>query len=441
MKTDGRRIYTQSQGRQNDLVIELFEGEKLIPYCCKIMENNIIPGLLPVRHQILDGSYILKYNVSGKLRLQDYLMQRKLSYDQGLTLLRNLTDSLLRLEEFFLSAEQCILDPQQIYVGDGLRTYMICLPLEKENEGAEPEELKAFYEKLLSGYFATAECAEYDDMFKWVYRASPFDLTTLQKKFLSIPAEPQQTVEIPAQPAVFSMPPVDTQAVPEAAPKKQESAPAAPAQPARAGVLNIPGGGSFAMPTADTPGQENKKTKKDKRQKPEKEKKKKSFWPFGTHNEEAQLKPAPAVPPAPSAVPADGGAAEWPQQRPEPQNWERGTILVTGEQDGGTVFAGGVGNGCYLTYKGARVEVTTLPFVIGKYNTTKHLDYAIYNNDNISRQHASILMSEGVYVIRDEHSLNGTFVNGRRLMPDQLLPIKEGDEIRLYNEIFVFHLS
>ena len=122
MKTDGRRIYTQAQGVQTDLVIELFEGESLIPYCCKMMENNTIPGLLPVRHQILDGAYILKYNVSGKLRLQDYLMQRKLSYEQGLTLLGNLTDSLLKLDEYFLSAEQCILATQQIYGGDGLRT-------------------------------------------------------------------------------------------------------------------------------------------------------------------------------------------------------------------------------------------------------------------------------------------------------------------------------
>lgn len=426
MKTEGRRIYTQAEGAQTNLVVELFQEEQLIPYCCKMMENNVIPGLLPVRHQILDGVYRMKYNLNGKLRLQDYLMQRQLDHTQGLTLLRNLTDSLLQIGEYFLSPGQCVLDTRYIYVGDGLRTYLICLPLEGAETAETASELQDFYEKLLSGYFATADCTDYDDMFKWIYRAAPFDLLTLREKFLTsaedvqpapAPAIPQ---EAPAQPVLAVEPAPAVERSPE------------PETPAKASVLNIPGGGSFAVPEAAQP---QKKPKKEKAPKPEK---KKGFWPFGSHGDKqktAQNQPAAPAFAAPERSPS---AADDPAPQ---EQWERGTILVTGGgQDEGTVLARPGGqSGCYLIHNNSRVDVTVLPFMIGQYNTTKHVDYAIYNNGNVSRQHAAILMAGGSYMVQDNHSLNGTFVNGQRLAAGQMVPVRDGDEIRLYNEVFVFH--
>lgn len=438
MKMDGRQIYTQAEGAQTNLVVELFQGEQLISYCCKMMENNVIPGLLPVRHQILDGVYRMKYNLNGKLRLQDYLMQRQLDYTQGLTLLRNLTDTLLQMGEYFLSVGQCILDTRYVYVGDGLRVYLICLPLEGVKTDETAAEVQEFYEKLLSSYFATADCTDYDDMFKWIYRASPFDLSTLREKFLAgfVAEQPVPTRTIPQQTPVCQSEPAAAESVRPVRPvEKQPATDRGPdlETPAKASVMNIPGGGSFAVPE---PAQPHKKSKKEKHPKPEK---KKGFWPFGSHENKQKLagNETPVLAPAFMASEQRSTESGIPASS---EQWERGTILVTGGQDEGTVLARpGRQSGCYLIHNNTRVDVTVMPFIIGQYNTTKHVDYAIYNNSNVSRQHAIILMNGDSYMVQDNHSLNGTFVNGQRLAVDQMVPVQDGDEIRLYNEIFVFH--
>ena len=95
-------ISLQSENDGSCVVAELPEGRNLIDYCCKMLENNAIPGLLPVRHQILNGQVRLRYSLAGKVRLGDYLAMHPLTYANGLLILRNLTNSLLRLNEYFL---------------------------------------------------------------------------------------------------------------------------------------------------------------------------------------------------------------------------------------------------------------------------------------------------------------------------------------------------
>lgn len=51
-------------------------------------------------------------------------------------------------------------------------------------------------------------------------------------------------------------------------------------------------------------------------------------------------------------------------------------------------------------------------------------------NKASSRQHAQIVGRESEYEIRDLNSLNGTYVNGRRLAPGERHPLKGGDQIQ-----------
>lgn len=48
----------------------------------------------------------------------------------------------------------------------------------------------------------------------------------------------------------------------------------------------------------------------------------------------------------------------------------------------------------------------------------------------VSRQHARLLMKDGVCALEDLKSSNGTFINGRRLLPNQPIPVHNGDEIK-----------
>ncbi len=52
--------------------------------------------------------------------------------------------------------------------------------------------------------------------------------------------------------------------------------------------------------------------------------------------------------------------------------------------------------------------------------------------ENVSRRHATVIVDDaGRASIRDEHSTNGTFVNGDRVLPGTAVRLADGDSVRL----------
>jgi pSer/pThr/pTyr-binding forkhead associated (FHA) protein len=52
--------------------------------------------------------------------------------------------------------------------------------------------------------------------------------------------------------------------------------------------------------------------------------------------------------------------------------------------------------------------------------------------ENVSRRHATVTVDDhGHATIRDEHSTNGTFVNGDRVLPGTAVRLADGDTVRL----------
>lgn len=484
-------ISLQSENDGSCVVAELPEGRNLIDYCCKMLENNAIPGLLPVRHQILNGQVRLRYSLAGKVRLGDYLAMHPLTYANGLLILRNLTNSLLRLNEYFLRLDQCVLDVEHIYIGDGLNTYLLCVPVDSREVSVSGISVRRFYEQLIGRYFATMDCADYDEMFKWVHQVVSFDLEEFRKHFLeqSVVAgrtkadsvrEKAATEYVPAQPAMG----VGEETRP-AEPKISEPAEKNPLDKLGAlGKISLmdrlnragqtaeppaPEKGEYAEPQDDLfpipPSQKPEKQEKQEK-KEEKKKKKKGLFGFGERKKQAKAedempipsdkKPAePVIPPVRPVQPAVPPVSV--QSVPPVQNarngeqnshsgneddWEQGTILV--KQDEGTMLASSFTQRAvcaYLVHQGRRINIDTTPFVLGKMNSTHSLNYAIANNNKVSRNHAEILLSGDQYAIKDNQSRNGTFLNGRMLQPLQPVALKDGDEIRLYDEVLVFHLE
>ncbi|NLB94917.1 MAG: FHA domain-containing protein [Armatimonadetes bacterium] len=69
--------------------------------------------------------------------------------------------------------------------------------------------------------------------------------------------------------------------------------------------------------------------------------------------------------------------------------------------------------------------MTDAPAVIGR---SAESDLPLVQDSTVSRRHASVIRQEGGYLIRDEGSSNGTFVNGQRVTEQLLRP---GDEIQV----------
>ena len=80
------------------------------------------------------------------------------------------------------------------------------------------------------------------------------------------------------------------------------------------------------------------------------------------------------------------------------------------------------------------IPITKENFLIGK--SVQMADGVISFNKAFSRIHCRIIYIDGRYFIKDEKSVNGTFVNNRRVPVDGQVPIKTGDIIRLANSDF-----
>lgn len=87
------------------------------------------------------------------------------------------------------------------------------------------------------------------------------------------------------------------------------------------------------------------------------------------------------------------------------------------------------------TPEAVELPVTKPEFVIGK--NAASVDGHIGFNNAISRKHCKIICDNGRYFIVDLGSTNGTYVNEKKLIGEQKIPLKVGDKVRLANSNFI----
>src|SRR5687767_13420431 len=73
--------------------------------------------------------------------------------------------------------------------------------------------------------------------------------------------------------------------------------------------------------------------------------------------------------------------------------------------------------------------------VIGRHPTC----HIVLDNAAVSRHHAQILESHGLYFLEDLRSRNGTFLNGEPL--SSRAELRDGDEIRICDVVMSFQLD
>jgi pSer/pThr/pTyr-binding forkhead associated (FHA) protein len=76
-------------------------------------------------------------------------------------------------------------------------------------------------------------------------------------------------------------------------------------------------------------------------------------------------------------------------------------------------------------------------YVIGRSDESTHytpdIDFARYDSreKGVSRRHAALISYRGAPHVIDLFSVNGTYLNGKRLSPDQPYPLGKFNELRL----------
>jgi pSer/pThr/pTyr-binding forkhead associated (FHA) protein len=85
---------------------------------------------------------------------------------------------------------------------------------------------------------------------------------------------------------------------------------------------------------------------------------------------------------------------------------------------------------------GEKIYIEKDEFKIGK--SKLHADYAIENNNAISRIHVVVLKRNGACFLKDNNSTNGTYIEGRKVQPGEEILLKDEMKVKFGDEEFTF---
>lgn len=458
IETQGLNTYRVYQCGKEDLLDTVAIG---------MMQNNHIQGLLDMQVLRMDDTCTLKFNISSKVPLSNFLAG-VVKKERFLTVMKKVIDIMMQMEEYLLDVEQILLATEDIYVNvSTLETGMLYYPVLAAKKKLS---LNAFFKEILfSTEFDRSENCDYVvSLLNFLNTNKEADVTELRKMLeemlgqgsIKANVEPMQTTETGKVPA-------PAQTTTPAAPV-QASTPAAPVQATVGATPVAPTPQTpVAMPATNmAPVNENVNEKKKPIKTAEKEKK----GLFGKKTPKAAVQPigievpgmAPVQQPSPMQPMAPVQAATPVQQvrptqpvaqmqNPTPaqpsMNFGETTVLQAPAIGETTVLGMDVQPGmakplqAVLERKktGESIVITKDVFKLGK--EQHYADYCILDNSAVSRSHADIVKKGSEYYVVDNNSLNHTFINGIQIAGQSEQPLKEGDILTLANEEFTYKLQ
>lgn len=87
--------------------------------------------------------------------------------------------------------------------------------------------------------------------------------------------------------------------------------------------------------------------------------------------------------------------------------------------------------------RGTRYDITEFPATVGKGSAA---NVRIDGNTAISRVHLLVRYTGQCFAVEDKNSTNGTCINGNRLEPGELVKLKNGDKLKMGNEVFTVEI-
>lgn len=420
-----------------------------------MMNNNRIPGLLPVSSIQVDQERYLRYEVSGLTPLTQ--CYGTLSGERRLLdFVRTLCRCAQECEDYLMDADNLLLEPGSVFLRSSTGEFFApYLPLEEKQASMAAPFLREVLRQLSSAMPADSHVAA---VLSRALLAESISLSELDTQLANLQlagatqADRSQTARpAPASaPAAAPNPPAPASVQP--VPASVQPAPAPAAAPAPAVQPETPAGSTFLRKLLGG-------GKNDRKKEKIQPKKAAKIPEFGFAVPGAENSPAPTAPGQPAAAPVPPAPSVQPQPAPAPAvlpapspapaspvqtgpAQQGHTVVLVDPQEKTTPTAPmpGTTSGevqLYLVRRstGERALIDHTNFHIGR--DADVADFWI-NTPTVymGTDHAYIQIVGGEYFISDNNSRNHTWLNGQKMESSRPYPLHSGDVVRMADETF-----
>lgn len=442
-------------GETTRLVLEIGDREGLDQFAINMMNHNNIAYLAPMELTQYNERNYLRYDITDKDTLKNWL-SKTLNKNEVVQILNSIISAFEETDAYMLSEDGMFLRTEHIYVTEQGHCIFLYLPFEQGDFMGRISFLKVVVEQITPNYeekdaylfnilnaFNRGAIRKVSDL-KEILRKNSADLLSVDKK----PRTPEkeqiseglQTFEKPSVLGKLQIPgkaqaseksqasEVSQMPVKQEVEKPQSSANISFAIPGKNGDLSI------NIPGVKKDGGEKKEGKKKEKKKEDKKKENKISL-FGGKSKEVK-----EIPQTPQSV---VNRQEYAQNKNDDmyESYEQTVLMEEQPADNPdleeTVYLNISENIAQLERKstGEYLEIARNNAIIG---SGIGADCQITGNKAISRTHATISIQNGAFFITDNHSSNGTWVDGSRLIPDRAEELHTEALIKLANEEFIF---
>ncbi len=359
-------------------VYKMLPKDELDTFSLGMVTNNKIPNFLPLSFTAHADERYFKYSITSKVTLRQFV-SNEISCKQCIAMLKGLATVFASCDDYMLNLSTILTDPEHIFVDvSSCQPYVVCLPILKR--GSSPDILQFFRGLLMEMRFDEMEGLDYvGKIINSLNKAERFSTTEFCEFLDSMQME---------------------------TPESENSEYEVPLEEEKVGFLRyiinkVRGGRRSPLPHVKIP---------------------------SPHSD----------------LLGDSGRITGPVSK---NSYDFGETCYLNENEslgeGTTLLKGYEGYNshlqrAYLVRERTQEEVEINRDVFRLGTERNYVNYIIENNTAISRSHADIIRRAHDYYILDNNSSNHTYVNGSQLKGGSEVPIEDGAEIVLADELFVF---
>lgn len=412
---------------RNYLVYNIKDIKEIDKVEHNMITNNIIEGLLNISYSSIDDKYFYKYDISSKIPLKRYLSGCN-DTDKIFKILLNSLDVFIEVEDFMILKEHIILDENYIFVNvSDISLHFVCLPINDNNENIiNRYNLKSFINNII-GYLSIEDFENKNLIYLLkdvLNKDDSFDI----REILSVLKNLDNNKNFIKQEKINKIYKEE---------KKIEIA---------CDILNNTQKRNIKKLNDDkiikekkvenfdflVPGQEEKVKIKKKDNKIDLKK----IFKISKQDKKSVVK--------------ENKLDKIQEIKINDENDESATyshtvLIKRPNANEQTSLLNALNSGLYPSFpylirkkNGEKINITSDLFRIGK--EIDYVDYAIKDNNTISRAHADIIKINKDYYIQDNNSKNYTYVNDNIVCDGQAVKLEHNYEIKLSNELFIFKL-